>query len=141
MTSVGRRLVATSSVAAVAVFLAACGQDNSEAAPPSPSAIATGPAPISGPPEALVVEMVIKGGTVTPTNARMQGTVGEPIVLRVDSDTTDELHVHSVPEHSFTVEPRSGQEFQFRTEVPGNVEIELHDLNQVVATVQVGPGS
>ncbi|MBB2773876.1 MULTISPECIES: hypothetical protein [Mycolicibacterium] len=141
MSSPGRRLVATS-VGALALLVAGCGQDHSGAAPPSPSAIATGPARAddsSAESQSLIIDITIEGGTVTPTNARMQGTVDEPIVLRVNSDTTDELHVHSVPEHSFTVESAPGKEFQFRTEVPGIVEIELHELDQVVATVQIGP--
>ena len=40
-------------------------------------------------------------------------------MIRVNSDAADELHVHSVPEHTFDVEPRPGQSFQFSVDVPG----------------------
>ena len=58
-------------------------------------------------------------------------------MLRVNSDAADELHVHSIPEHTFRVEPKPGQMFQFTVDVQGNVDIELHDLNRVIASVQV----
>src|ERR1700676_948229 len=67
------------------------------------------------------VDITIAGGTVTPTNAQLQAKVGQPITLRVSSDAADELHVHSVPDHTFTVEPRPDQTFQFTVDVPGRV--------------------
>ncbi|MBU9767246.1 hypothetical protein FR943_25870 [Mycobacterium sp. TNTM28] len=90
-------------------------------------------------PARLVIDVTIEGGEVTPTNERLDGKVGEPIVLRVNSDATDELHVHSHPEHTFAVEARKGQQFQFTVEVPGTVDIELHHLNRTVASVHVQP--
>lgn len=134
----GSVLIAT--VAALA--LAACGgtQDSEEASSPNPSASTVSPSDMTDqqrPADRLTIDVSIEGGNVTPTNARLQGKVGEPIVLRVNSDAADELHVHSVPEHSFKVEPKDGQQFQFVAEVPGNVDIELHELNRVIASVQV----
>lgn len=87
--------------------------------------------------DGLVIDVKIEAGEVSPTNERLQGKVGEPIVIQVDSDAADELHVHAVPDHTFAVEPRPGQSFEFTTDVPGNVEIELHDLNRTIATVLV----
>lgn len=100
--------------------------------PPRSSA----PAPAN---DATVVDINIASGAVTPTNGQVQGTVGKPIVLNVSSDVADQLHVHSVPENTFQVEPRPGQQFQFTVDVPGQVDIELHDLNRTVVTVQVRP--
>ena len=88
-------------------------------------------------PNRLVIDVTIKGGEVTPTNEPLQGGVGEPIVIRVNSDAADQLHVHSNPEHTFTVEPRDGQQFQFTVDVPGRVDVELHELNRTVATITV----
>ena len=129
-------------VTAAALLVAACGgsQDGGEAAPPSPSASTISPSDMidqQRPADRLTIDISIEGGNVTPTNARLQGKLGEPIVLRVSSDGADELHVHSVPEHTFRVEPKPGQMFQFTVHVPGNVDIELHDLNRVIASVQV----
>ena len=89
--------------------------------------------------DGTIVDINIAGGIVTPTNGEAQGKVGEPIVLKVGSDVADSLHVHSVPEHTFQVEPRPGQQFEFTVDVPGQVDIELHDLNRTVVTIQVRP--
>jgi hypothetical protein len=129
-------------VTAAALLVAACGgsQDGGEAAPPSPSASTISPSEMTDqqrPADRLTIDISIEGGNVTPTNARLPGKLGEPIVLRVNSDAADELHVHSIPEHTFRVEPKPGQMFQFTVDVPGNVDIELHDLNRVIASVQV----
>jgi len=88
---------------------------------------------------ATFVDIEIARGAVTPTNAQVQGSVGKPIVLKVSSDVADLLHVHSVPEHTFQVESRPDQEFEFTVDVPGQVDIELHDLNRTVVTIQVRP--
>nr|WP_296766229.1 hypothetical protein [Rhodococcus sp. (in: high G+C Gram-positive bacteria)] len=88
-------------------------------------------------PDGLVIDVRIDGGAVTPTNERLEATVGEPITLRVDSDAEDELHVHSVPDHEFEVAVAQGQMFEFTVEVPGQVAIELHDSDRTVATVSV----
>ena len=89
------------------------------------------------PPSRLVVDVTIKGGQVTPTNQQLQAGIKEQIVVRVNSDAADELHVHSTPEHSFNVEAKPNQSFQFSVDVPGKVDIELHKLNKTIATIQV----
>lgn len=131
---------------ATAVLLAGCGGSTDSAAPSSSSAPAGGSASSTSipqlsdqqaPPEQLVVDVTIKGGKVTPTNEQLQAKVGDPIVLRVDSDAADQLHVHSNPEHTFTVEPKPGQSFQFTVTVPGKVDVELHELNRTIASIAV----
>lgn len=89
------------------------------------------------PPDRLVVDVKIQGGNVTPTNAQLEAGINEPIVFKVDSDAVDELHVHSNPEHSYQIEAKAGQSFQFTVAVPGKVDVELHDLNKTVATITV----
>jgi hypothetical protein len=89
------------------------------------------------PPARLVIDVTIKGGEVTPTNAQFDSLANEPIVVRVNSDAADQLHVHSTPEHTFNVEPKDGQSFQFTVGVPGKVDIELHQLNRTIATITV----
>lgn len=131
---------------AAALLAAACGGGNSHeghdsgSAAAGPSASTINPSDMTDqqqPPNRLTIDVTIAGGNVTPTNARLQGKVGEPIVVNVTSDAADQLHVHSVPDHEFAVEARPNQRFQFTVDVPGNVEIELHELNRVVASVQV----
>ncbi len=86
------------------------------------------------PPDRLDIDVTIKGGKVDPTNAQLEAKTNEPIVIRVNSDVADELHVHSTPDHTFKIEPRKAQQFQFAVDVPGKVDIELHQLNKTIAT-------
>jgi len=83
------------------------------------------------------IDVTIKDGKVTPTNEQLKAGVKQQIVIRVNSDAADELHVHSTPEHSFNVEAKPMQSFQFTVDVPGKVDVELHKLNQTIATIQV----
>jgi hypothetical protein len=89
------------------------------------------------PAAAVVLDVTIAKGQVTPTNATLGAKVGQPITLRVTSDATDELHVHSSPDHKFQVAAAPNQTFQFTVDVPGNVEVELHHLDRTIATIQV----
>ncbi|MFI6865639.1 hypothetical protein [Nocardia sp. NPDC050406] len=86
---------------------------------------------------ALVIDVRIAGGSVTPTDARLDAQVNTPIDVVVDSDTHDELHVHGTPEHTFAVVPGTGQRFRFTIDVPGRVELELHEAGRTVATLLV----
>ena len=143
------QLGAVIAAAATLSALVSCGSPTtdptsspSQAASTAATTIATEPPRTEQPPPATdgtVVEVLIAGGTVTPTNGQAQATVGKPIVLQVTSDVADQLHVHSVPEHTFNVEPRPDQTFEFTVDVPGQVDIELHDLNRSVVTIQVRP--
>ena len=89
------------------------------------------------PPTRLAIDVDIKGGNVTPTNQQLQAAVKEQIIIRVNSDAADELHVHSTPEHKFNVEAKPMQIFQFTVDVPGKVDVELHNLNKTIATITV----
>jgi hypothetical protein len=99
--------------------------------------IACGGSTSQPPAAAVVLDVTIAKGQVTPTNATLGAKVGQPITLRVTSDATDELHVHSSPDHKFQVAAAPNQTFQFTVDVPGNVEVELHHLDRTIATIQV----
>jgi heme/copper-type cytochrome/quinol oxidase subunit 2 len=101
--------------------------------------VACGGSPSQPPAAAVVVDVAIAKGQVTPTNATLHAKVGQPITLRVTSDATDELHVHSSPDHKFQVAAAPNQMFQFKVDVPGNVEVELHHLDRTIATIQIQP--
>lgn len=87
----------------------------------------------------LDVNVTIANGQVTPTNATVAARVHQQITFHVTSDATDELHVHSTPDHKFEVAAAPNQTFQFSVDVPGNVEVELHHLDRTIATIQVQP--
>lgn len=125
-------------VTVATILLAGCGSGESgDTAPSSATVDPSAMTDAQAPPEQLVIDVTIKGGTVTPTNEQLQADVNEPIVVRVDSDATDELHVHSTPEHSFDIGIGPAQSFQFTVAVPGRVDIELHELHTTIATIQV----
>lgn len=107
--------------------LVACGGSS----PSNPASSSTAPA--------LTIDVTIANGQVTPTNATLEAKVKEQITLRVSSDATDEVHVHSVPDHKFEVAAAPNQTFQFSVDVPGKVDVELHHLKRTVATIQVQP--
>ena len=86
---------------------------------------------------ALALDLTIAGGTAKPLNQQVQAKRGQPIIIRVNSDTEDQLHVHSNPEHTFNVKPEKDQQFQFTVDVPGKVDVELHHLDKTVATITV----
>lgn len=116
------------------------GSDNAQGSSTAPSTVS--PSDMSNqqqPPDRLDIDVTIKGGQVNPTNAQLEAKTNEAIVIRVNSDVADELHVHSTPDHTFKIEPGKAQQFQFAVDVPGQVEIELHHLNKTVAIVQVRP--
>ena len=76
---------------------------------------------------------------MTPTNAEATAVAGEPITLEVNSDTADRIHVHSVPDYVFEVEARPAPRFEFTVDVPGRVDVELHELNRTIVTITVRP--
>jgi ABC-type glycerol-3-phosphate transport system substrate-binding protein len=131
-------------LAAAAVIAAGCGgsniSENASVTASSSQPSTVNPSDMSNeqaPPTRLVIEVTIKGGDVTPTNEQLQAAVNEQIIVKVNSDADDELHVHSTPDHTFKVEPKSGQSFQFTVSVPGKVDVELHNANKTIATIAV----
>lgn len=136
-----RTVIAATIVLTGAVLTTAgCSESGDDPATPSGAPSVTAAPSLSdqqAPPERVVIDVTISDGRVTPVNQQVQARVNQPIIVRVDSDATDELHVHASPEHTFAVKPESLQSFQFAVEVPGRVDVELHDLNRVVATITV----
>jgi hypothetical protein len=125
-------------LAVAALVLVGC-SSASEAPSPESSSTESLSAPAAAAEVGPVLDITIAGGSVTPTNGELEARVGMPITLMVTSDVADELHVHAVPEHTFDVLPAAGQSFQFTVEVPGRVEVELHEAHRTVVTIQVRP--
>lgn len=132
--------VKTLAVAGV-VALALAGCSNKETAPSgSSSASATATTQLSNPqapPARVYIDVTIAGGTATPLNQQVEAKLGQPIIVRVNSDAADQLHVHSNPEHTFGIKAEKDQQFQFTVDVPGKVDVELHHLDKTVATITV----
>ncbi|OZC74131.1 hypothetical protein CH251_12495 [Rhodococcus sp. 06-462-5] len=126
---------------ATVALVAGCGSSSGGTSPstaePVPSTDST--AAVSAEPDSLRMNLSIVGGTVEPTNQRLDASVGQSVSISIDSDITDELHVHSVPEHTFEIEPGKDQLFTFTVDVPGQVDVELHHSDRTVATLVVRP--
>ncbi|GAS99299.1 uncharacterized protein RMCC_6264 [Mycolicibacterium canariasense] len=135
------KLVKTlTAVGAVALLVAGCGGSTSSENTGTSANTGTAAPEMTdqqSPPERVVIDVTIAGGNVTPTNQQVQAKVKQPIIVRVNSDAADQLHVHSNPEHTFDVKPENGQAFQFTVDVPGRVDVELHHLDKTVATITV----
>lgn len=127
--------------AAGVVALALAGCSNKETAPSgSSSASATATTQLSNPqapPARVYIDVTIAAGTATPLNQQVEAKLGQPIIVRVNSDAADQLHVHSNPEHTFGIKAEKDQQFQFTVDVPGKVDVELHHLDKTVATITV----
>jgi hypothetical protein len=90
--------------------------------------------------DAVEIEIEIENGRVTPSGKRVDVQVGERIRFKVDSDVADELHVHSTPEHTFAVQPGDDdKEFEFTLNQPGVVDVELHELGDVIVSIAARP--
>ena len=99
-----------------------------------------GPADVETEDDAVEIEIEIENGRITPSGERVDVQVGEPIRFVVDSDVADELHVHSTPEHSFPVKAGDvDRQFEFTLNQPGVVEVELHELGDVVVSLAARP--
>ena len=89
---------------------------------------------------AVEIEVEIEHGRVTPSGERVDVKIGEPIRFVVDSDAADELHVHSTPTRTFRVKPGDDdKQFELTLNQPGVVEVELHELGDVVVSLAARP--
>lgn len=152
MTHIVPRRLATALVAlAAAGLLGAC--SGTPAAPPSaaPSSQATaaetastGPSSSTGnasgastPAGALVLDITLADGKVTPNGDKYDVTIGQTLVLNVTSDHDDEIHVHSEPEVAIEVKAGVPASTQFAAQQSGSFEVEAHHPEKVIAILNV----
>ena len=120
---------------ATVALVAGCGSSSGGTSPttaePVPSTDSA--ASVSAQLDILRMNLSIDGGTVEPTNQRLDASVGQTISMSITSDVTDELHVHSVPEHTFEIEPGEDQLFSITGDVAGVGYVEQHHRERAVA--------
>ena len=114
---------------AAALSLSACGGTAEDGAP---SGSASSAAPSSG----TTVDITIKDGKVTPNGERVKAELGSPVTLRIDADTSGEIHVHSTPEQEIEFE-KGTSTHRLTLDQPGIVDVEDHALEQVIVQLQV----
>lgn len=133
------RIVGLSILAVTTSLIAGCSHDTDDA-PATPAPVTSGTPQMSdlqAPPQRLVIDATIRDGELIGAGKQLQATVNETIVVRISSDSPDELHVDSTPEHRFPIAAAPNQSFQFSVGSPGNVAIRVDKLHQTVATVHV----
>ena len=90
------------------------------------------------PSEPVRVEVTLEEEEATPSGDTVTARSGQPVELVVTSDASDEIHVHSDPEHEFEVPAGSSEKvFRFTLDTPGTYEVESHELEVVIIRLQV----
>lgn len=158
MSSVSRRSLRTAALVCSMVLLggvaAGCGDEEpapttessatpSDAASESPSGSASsGASESSESPGATestapdAIDITFSGDTVTPNGERLEAEVGTPITFHITAEEAGELHVHSSPEQELAY-PAGESDVSLTIDQPGIVDVESHDLDQVVVQLEV----
>ena len=119
-----RTMSLTSALLVAALSLTACSGDSG------------GSSGGSGGGKATTIDITIKDGMVTPSGERVQAAVGKPITLKIDADTSGEIHVHSSPEQEIPFDKGTSTK-TLTIKQPGIVDVEDHALDQVIVQLQV----
>ena len=82
------------------------------------------------------MDITIKNGKVSPNGDRVKAELGKPITLEIDADTAGELHVHATPEQEIAFGEGQSTK-QLTIDKPGIVDVEDHELEQVIVQLQV----
>jgi len=119
-----RRALAAATLLLSTTLLTACGGDGSDDGGDGGDA------------QPLTVEITFEGGEVTPNGERVEAEAGQPIDLVVKADEPGEIHVHSSPEQTFPYEAGTNV-IKMEIARPGVVEVESHELEQVIVQLEV----
>lgn len=119
-TSPVRSLAATAVVGAVALAVTGCGASEDD----------------GGTAEPTVVEIEFADGEVTPNGERVEVGAGDPVDLTVTADEPGSLHLHTEPEQELSY-GEGTETFEIQVDRPGVVEVESHELEQVVVQLEV----
>lgn len=84
-----------------------------------------------------VIQVTVKGGKSTQEQADVRLSPGQHVVLQVNSDVADEVHVHGY-DKSADVAPGKPVTIEFDATIPGRFEAELEDHHQKILQFQVG---
>jgi hypothetical protein len=139
MTPRPRVLAAASAALVLALSLTACGSSSakkgSDAGPEinaTPSAQVTG-SPAAG---AKVINVTVKGSSVTPDGGRIQIKLGQLVVFKIQADTKGEVHVHGSPATAIYY-PAGASQASITMKQPGIIEVEVEQLGKPIAQLEV----
>jgi len=117
-----RSLAAAATLAVAGLSLTACSGDSSGGS--------------GGGGSGTTVNITIKDGKVTPHGDRVKAKVNQPVTLKIDADTSGEIHVHSSPEQEIAFGAGTSTK-KLTIEQPGIVDVEDHALEQVIVQLEV----
>jgi hypothetical protein len=115
------RALAAAGLTLADLTLAGCASDDASAS--------TGSDPVT-------VTITFQDGTVTPAGDEVEVDAGQEIELRISADEAGEIHVHSSPEQELAYEAGDSTK-TIRIDNPGTVDVESHDLDQVIVQLHV----
>ncbi|KQY60360.1 hypothetical protein ASD11_12985 [Aeromicrobium sp. Root495] len=139
------KMIATAAAAVLVLSLAACGNDDdTDGADASRSSASPGASATSAPSEpaaeGVTVDIEIAAdGKVTPQGKRVDVKVGQEVTLNITAAADEEIHVHSDPEHEYEVAAGDEVSESFTLETPGQVAVEAHHADAVIAQLVVRP--
>ena len=84
----------------------------------------------------VTIDITFKGDTVDPDGVERKVQAGEPFTLHIVADQPGELHIHSSPEQEL-VYPAGTTDRRLTIDQPGIVEVESHDLDQLIVQLEV----
>ena len=88
-------------------------------------------------PEAVQVEVVYLDGVVE-TERRVSVPLGETVILTVQADVDDEIHVHGYDLFA-DVDPATPGTIEFVADIPGIFEVELESSHALLVELEVSP--
>jgi FtsP/CotA-like multicopper oxidase with cupredoxin domain len=98
------------------------------------SAAAPGTAnPSPGADNTVTIDITIANGKTNPSGEKIDVRVGETVVLKVTSDTDDEIHAHTGGD-GYELEVKANQPTtgSFTVSSPGSFEVESHHLEKII---------
>lgn len=103
-----------------------------------PSATAAPTAGPTGKPKGAgtTIDITFKGDEVDPSGVERRVQAGKAFTLHIVADQPGELHIHSSPEQEL-VYPAGTTDKTLTIDQPGIVEVESHDLDQLIVQLEV----
>lgn len=110
-------------------LLSACTAAPPATAPPEPAS----DAPAAN---AVAADFEVVGGQVRGPSGRIEAPLGSLVRITVRGDEPDELHVHGY-DKSARLRPGEPVTVEFRADIPGVFEIELHHSGAALPSLEV----
>lgn len=128
-------LLATAAVAAGA--LAGCGHGAGTTPGSNAGGASAGSAPAPAAPSVRTIAITVRGGKASGETGRIAVPLGTPVVVSVNSDVADEVHVHGYNRMAKIPAEATGS-VAFTASNPGVFEVELENSKLALMQLQVG---